>query len=161
MTQTVLKSIGVFSGSDQAIFEDYTTKRMLIKNELLLTKGRVCRSVYYILSGSFYQYQPGNIDETIIDLHTENEWMYNHSSLINQTPSTTSIKAFIESEVIELSLTNLHNLIARSSAFLQFGRIFDQGNMRMYFFDNSLKPAQKYNYIKEKNRCCPCLSRLK
>ena len=75
--------------------------------------------------------------------------MFNHVSLIDQSPSKTTIKAFTKSEVIELSLSSLHNLIANSQAFVQLGRIFNQPKNRIYLFDNSLNPTQKYNYIKE------------
>jgi hypothetical protein len=74
--------------------------------------------------------------------------MFNHSSLIKQVPSDTTIKAFEKSDVLELSLNNLHNLIARSPSFLSLGRLFDQASNRTYLFDNALSPIQKYNYIK-------------
>jgi len=149
MTQGILRDIGQFSEADMILFEKHVTKSSLNKDDLLLKDGEVCRSVFYILSGAFYQFQTGEPEDRIVDLHLQNEWMSNHTSLINQSPSRTSIKAFAKSEVIELSLDRLHELIATSQAFLQFGRIFDQGNTRVYFFDNSLNPTQKYNYIKE------------
>ena len=149
MTQNILRDIGQFSGDDVILFEKYVTKRSFNKNDLLLKEGDVCRSAFYILSGSFYQFQTGEIEDTVVDLHVQNEWMFNHTSFINQSPSKTSIKAFVRSEVIKLSLDKLHELITRSQAFLQFGRIFNQGNTRIHFFDNSLNPTQKYNHIKE------------
>ena len=149
MTQHILRDIGQFSEADFTLFEKSVTKRSFNKNDLLLKEGEVCRSAFYILSGSFYQSQMGEIEDTIVDLHLQNEWMFNHTSFINQSPSKTSIKAFTGSEVIELRLDKLHELIIQSAAFLQFGRIFDQANTRIHFFDNSLNPVQKYNYIKE------------
>ena len=149
MTQNILRDMGQFSEADAILFEKHVTKRSFNKNDQLLKEGEVCRSAFYILSGSFYQFQTGEIEDTIVDLHVQNEWMFNHMSFINQSPSKTSIKAFIRSEVIELSLSRLHELIIQSPAFLQFGRIFDQANTRIHFFDNSLNPVQKYNYIKE------------
>ena len=104
MTQNILRDIGQFSEADVILFEKYVIKRSLNKNDLLLKEGEVCRSAFYILSGSFYQFQTGEIEDTIVDLHVQNEWMFNHTSFINQSPSKTSIKAFIRSEVIELSL---------------------------------------------------------
>jgi CRP-like cAMP-binding protein len=126
MTQNILRDIGQFSEADVILFEKYVTKKSFYKNDLLLKEGEVCRSAFYILSGSFYQFQTGEIEDTIVDLHVQNEWMFNHTSFINQSPSKTSIKAFVRSDVIELSLDKLHELIARSQAFLQFGRIFDR-----------------------------------
>ncbi|WP_245562191.1 Crp/Fnr family transcriptional regulator [Niabella aurantiaca] len=121
----------------------------MAKNEILLKEGVVCQSVFYILSGAFYQYQAGEMQEQIIDLHLEGEWMFNHESLVHQSRSATSISAFVKSEVAELSLSDLHGLIAGSKAFLQMAGIFNQDGPRTYLFDHVLSPAQKYGYIQQ------------
>lgn len=149
MIQDILSDIGYFSDTDITLFEKYTTKKTCNKNDFLLKEGEVCQSVFYILSSSFSQFQSGAVVENIVDLHLQKEWMFNHQSFINQSPSKTAIKAFIKSEVIELSLGMLHSLIAKSQAFLQFGKIFNQADNRIYLFDNCLNPAQKYNCIKK------------
>lgn len=149
MIQEILFAVGQFSDAEIALFEKFITKKTLKKNDILLKEGEICKSVFYILSGSFFQFQTDEITENIIDLHLQKEWMFNHLSLIEQSPSKTAIKAFTKSEVIELSLSSLHSLIAKSQAFMQFGRIFNQPNNRIYLYDNSLNPTQKYNYIKE------------
>jgi len=147
--QEILASVGSFSSHDLLLFEEKTCRKIFKKNDLLLRQGEVCQSVYFILSGSFFQFQSDGIVEIIIDLHLPEEWMYNHPSLIDQKPSGTTIKAFEDAEVIELSLYQLHELIARSQSFLHLSKIFDQTNHRTYLFDNALSPAQKYNYIKK------------
>lgn len=147
-TQEILNGVGSFSSHDLLLFEESVVQRSFKKNDILLQQDEVCQVVYFILSGSFFQFQHKNSTETIIDLHLPNEWMYNHSSLIEQKPSNTTIKAFEDAEVIELSLNNLHGLIARSQSFLHLARIFDQTGNRTYLFDNALKPIEKYNYIK-------------
>jgi CRP-like cAMP-binding protein len=147
-TQEILNSVGQFSANDVLLFEKHTVQRSFNKNDILLHEGEICPSVYFILSGSFFQFQANGTTETIIDLHLPEEWMFNHSSLIKQVPSDTTIKAFEKSDVLELSLNNLHSLIARSQSFLSLGRLFDQAGNRTYLFDNALSPIQKYNYIK-------------
>ncbi|TCD18297.1 Crp/Fnr family transcriptional regulator [Pedobacter psychrodurus] len=147
-TQEILNSVGQFSANDVLLFEEHTIRKSFHKNDVLLHLGEICQSVYFILSGSFFQFQFNNMTETIIDLHLPQEWMFNHPSLINQVPSDTTIKAFEKSDVLELSLINLHGLIARSQSFLSLAKIFDQTNNRTYLFDNALNPIQKYNYIK-------------
>jgi len=62
-------------------------------------EGEVCKSVYYILSGSFFQFKSDEVTETIIDLHLHGEWMFNQQSLVEQSPSSTAIKAFSKSEI--------------------------------------------------------------
>jgi hypothetical protein len=102
-----------------------------------------------VLSGSFYQFLTDEAGENILDLHVQDEWMFNQTSFINQSPSKTSIRAFSNAEVLELNLYGLHELISKSQSFLQLSRILDRANTRIHFFDHSLSPAQKYNFITE------------
>lgn len=146
-TQEVLNSLGLFSNSDTALFEKHSTRKMLKKNEVLLNEGEICKSFYFILTGSFSQFQTCDIDEVIIDLHLQNEWMFNQQSLVEQIPSNTTIKAFAKSEIIELSLYSFHFLCSKSQSFLQFGKILNQSKNRTFLFDNSLGPNEKYSYI--------------
>lgn len=146
--QEILASVGTFSSRDLLLFEEKALRKIVQKNDAVLSRGEICQSVYFILSGSFFQFLSDHETEKIIDLHLPNEWMFNHPSLIGQIPSGTTIKAFEGAEVIELSLINLHELIARSQSFLSLGRVFDQAHHRTYLFDNALSPVQKYNYIK-------------
>lgn len=149
MKHAVLQDLGSFSERDLHLFDQLAVQRKVHKNELLLKEGAICRSVFYILSGAFFQYQTGEVEDTVVDLHLEQEWMFNNASLTGQVPSAAAIQAFIESEVIELPLEGLHTLIAVSTAFLQLGRIFNPDRNRTHFFDHHLSPAQKYAYIQE------------
>src|SRR5215213_9166312 len=147
--QNILASIGQFSFFDLELFENHTTQKCFNKNDVILKEGEVCQSLYFIQSGSFFQFQIKDIDEVIIDLHLESEWMFNHQSLTEQAPSKTTIKAFTKSEVIELSLKNFHALASKSLSFLQFAKILNPIHNRTYIFDNSLAPAERYEYIKK------------
>ncbi len=147
--QEILAGVGAFSLHDLLVFEEKALRKTVKKNDMLLRQGDICQYVYFILSGSFVQFHADNTGDIIIDLHLPTEWMFNHPSLIDQTPSGTTIKAFEDAEVIELSLIGLHELIGVSQSFLNLGRIFGQANHRTYLFDNALSPSQKYDYIKK------------
>ena len=146
-TAEILNSLGQFSHFDTELFIKHSTKKIFNKNEVLLNEGEVCRCFYYILSGSFSQFQTHGVDEVIVDLHLQSEWMYNQQSLTEQTPSKTTIKAFSTSEVLELSLSSFHFLCSKSQSFLQFGKILNQSQNRNFIFDNSLDPNEKYRFI--------------
>lgn len=120
---------------------------MLQRNDILLKEGAVCESFYFVLQGSFIQYQSKDIDEHIVDLHLKNEWMFNQESLTEQLPSITNIRAFSNAEIISLSLNNFHRLCAQSQAFLQFGKILNQTKYRTSLYDSSLNPSDKYQFI--------------
>lgn len=156
-SQEILNSLGQFSAIDYELFEKQSTKKILNKNEILLHEGDICTCFFYILSGSFSQFQISDMEEVIIDLHLEHEWMFNQQSLTEQTPSNTTIKAFSNAEVIELSLASFHYLCSKSQAFLQFGKILNQSQNRTFIFDNSLKPDEKYSYI---TKCKPDLAKV-
>ncbi len=147
-TQAILNDIGQFSKFDITLFEEHTTRKYLEKNEVILSKKNVCNAVYFILSGAFFQFQSDEADQQIIDLHLPGEWMFNQQSLTEQSPSNTTIIAFLKSEVIELSLSSIHCLCSKSPSFLQFGKILNQSKNRIAMFDHSLNPTQKYEYIK-------------
>jgi CRP-like cAMP-binding protein len=147
--QEILDSIGNFSSFDKSLFEKHITVIKYKKNQVLLAKGEVCQCFYFILSGAFSQFQTTDLNEVIIDLHLENEWMFNQQSLTEQSPSNTTIRAFSNAEVLELSLKTLHYLNSKSQSFLQFGKILNQSLTRTFLFDNSLKPSEKYGYINE------------
>lgn len=143
----ILNTIGQFSVSDCELFDKYTSQKTLNKNDILLKNGEVCQSFYFVLQGSFIQYQDQLINEQVVDLHLKNEWMFNQESLTAQLPSLTNIKAFSTSEILVLSLHNLHFLCAKSQAFLQFGKILNQTKHRTSLYDNLLTPSEKYQFI--------------
>lgn len=119
----------------------------LKKGEHLLNAGEICRAVYFLNRGAIYQYDEKDYQEIIIDLHIAGEWFLNQVSFVTQATSQFGIKAFEESEVYELSVFDLHKLIEGSSVFLSFGQILEQGKERKMFFDTSLTPSQKYEFI--------------
>lgn len=84
-THEILKSIGEFSNFEIELFEKCTSREIVNKNNLLLREGEICKSFYFILSGSFFQFQINEIEEVIVDLHLQNECMFNSTRLPEQT----------------------------------------------------------------------------
>ena len=150
MFSNALKTTGYYSDRDMMLFEKEVKYRQVQKDEVLLINGEVAKSVFFILKGAIYQYNLKSDNEYhIIDLHVENEWFLNHKSFVSQTPSENIIGAFTESNLLELSIESIHYLIGQSSAFLQLNKLFEGATARVYFFDNSLTPLQKYQFIFE------------
>lgn len=149
LIKKMLKQLGNFSDVETELLNNSLRKIYLAKNEVLVAEGEVSKSVYFIVKGSFYQFFINQVREgqVITDLHIENEWMFNVESLINQIPLKTTIISFEKSEVLELTLENLHKLIALSQRFLHFNKLFSTPNSKMIFYDENLNPAEKYDYI--------------
>ncbi|HYG20571.1 MAG TPA: Crp/Fnr family transcriptional regulator [Ohtaekwangia sp.] len=162
MIAEILRRNGSYSPTDEERFVQEARVRKVAKDEILVRRGEVCRSIFFNLSGAFYQYRHNDhSEEVIIDLHTPDEWFFNHVSFIGQTPSNTFVNAFVESEVLELTIESLHSLIARSSAFLQLAKVFEQATTRVHFFDHRMSPDEKYQYILDNRRALLQLFPLK
>lgn len=143
-----LNKFGIYRPEDLIHFMNSIKTRHVSKNEILLQMGQVCQSAFFIRSGSVYQYNfKDEIEENVIDLHIESEWVLNHKSFTSQTPSESIIKAFSDCEVLELTIENIHKLIAISPVFLQLGGILESSVSRVSFFDNDLTPLKKYQFI--------------
>lgn len=147
MQKTNLDHIGRFTEADFELFRKYLIPKQFSKNERLLDLGQICQSIYFILSGSAYQFRYDDIEEKVIDLHVQNEWCLGYASFISQTPSQNIIKANSETSVLELSIHTWHHLIAVSPAFLQLGKILEGALSRTHYFDHSMSPSQKYNHL--------------
>ncbi len=144
MLKTDLDKIGRFSETDFERLLKYLIPKQLRKNELLLSHNQICQSVYFISSGSAYQFRHHDIEEKVTDLHVQNEWCLSYSSFISQVPSQNSIKANSETNVLELSLHAMHELIALSPVYLQLGKILEGAISRTHYLDNSMSPSERY-----------------
>ena len=144
-----IHSLGYFTDADVALLQKETSYKKLRKGDVLLNKGEVCSAAFYLLSGSAYQFDFDDVDEKIIELHTENEWCLNTFSFINQQPSKTCLKVYDDAEVLVLSIHSIHALVAKSQVFLQLGKILDLAKDRTHFFDTSATPASKYLHLQQ------------
>jgi CRP-like cAMP-binding protein len=153
MKADFLNSFGRFSAEDKSLFEKAWTKRECTKNELILNIGDICQSVFFVAQGAFVQYNfKDDIEQNIIELHLENEWMLNQQSFVSQKPSETIIEAFTDSAIYELTIHQLHELIGKSPAFFQLGKVLEPHYSRIQLFDNSLSPLEKYQFVIQHRR---------
>lgn len=148
MYSEILRATGTYTDEEVWLFEEAVIMRHVARNEFLLQKGQVTKSMYYLLSGSIYQYRQGSeLDRNIIDLRVQSEWVFDYQSLISQRPSEIYVQTFTDCQILELSLDTVHYLTGRSIAFLQLNRVLEGGLERMKFFDQSMTPTEKYTFI--------------
>lgn len=141
---------GNFSHSEMDLLRSVLLSKEVRKGISLLKPGQICQSLYFISSGSFIQFkEKDEIDQNVIDLHVEQEWMLNQQSFVKQQPSETFIQAYTYSTVHELTITELHNLINRSPVFFQLARLLEPTPSRITLFDDQLRPAEKYKFVLE------------
>jgi len=147
MLKTDLEKVGSFSDTDFQKLIKYLIPRKLAKNEILLDQGQICQSVYFISSGSAYQFRYDDVEENVMDLHLAGEWCLNYSSFISQLPSENIIKANTETSVFELKMHAIHDLIAISPVFFQLAKILEGALLRMHYFESTMSPFEKYNHL--------------
>ena len=151
MIINALNAAGSFSDREILLFEKEVRSRHLKKGEVLFIKGNVARSLFFVLHGAVYQYVPKpHAADQIIDLHSAGEWLLSYPSFVAQAPAESSIAAFTDCDLLEMSIESIHFLIRQSQSFLQLNKIIEQATSRLYFFDHSLTPLQKYRFIFEK-----------
>lgn len=143
----ILSGVGRFSSNDITLFNSKALLRKFNRNEILLNKGGVSTSAFYIITGEAYQFNYDDIDENIIDLHTEKEWCLNHTSFVTQKPSLAIIKAYTELTVLELTIASIHELVSLSPSFFQLGSVLEQTVSRVQYFDNTNTAEEKYKLL--------------
>jgi CRP-like cAMP-binding protein len=148
MFSAILRATGTYNDRDVELFEKLANVRQLAKGEMLLMEGEVTKSMFFMLEGAVFQYRlNAEKERDIIDLHLPGDWFFNYPSLIGQKPSESCIAAFADSVVLELTLETIHYLTGKSLAFLQLNKVLEGATSRMAFFDRSLTPLEKYQFI--------------
>jgi CRP-like cAMP-binding protein len=143
----MFSALGSFSDEEQQWFMQHLQWYDVKEGAMILSEGDICDAVYFLEEGYCYQYKQEDEDEKVIDLHLPGEWIFIQQSLVRQEPSMVAIRAFQGARVARLGLKQMHALMSLAPAFLQFGRLFNQGQERLLMFDETMDPAEKYAYL--------------
>lgn len=100
-----------FSEVQQKLFTDRLHHKHLKKKEFLLSPGHISEGISFILSGSFRFYNTTENGESTLSFFTENSWVADLESLLTQLPSKNQIQALENSEIVSISLKELHQLM--------------------------------------------------
>ncbi len=121
-----IASICQFSEPEWLLIEHQLERLTVQKHAFLLREGQVCRSVFFVLEGSYRRFtnRPDGVEETV-GLHVANDWMADPASLVAQKPSDSCLQACESGVVVGLSLPAIHALIEQKPVFFQLGRLLD------------------------------------
>jgi len=140
-----LKSIGGFTDEELSLVTDRLETKSIAKNQYILNPDQICQSVCFVRSGALRQYKMVNeIDELTLNLYTENAWVMDHKSFTAQKPTENYIQATEDSEVQELTIHVIHDLIAKSPSFFRLGKILDLAQNDLNDIDHLKSPEEKY-----------------
>lgn len=108
-------------------FTSLLKSKSLAKGEFLLREGTVCRYDSFVIKGCLKAYyQDENGFEHIIDFLVEEWWANDLYSLFTQTPARSNIKAIEDSELLQISKTDLEILYQKIPKFERFFRTLFQ-----------------------------------
>ena len=101
-----------FSENEQTLFVSKLKTRTFQKNNCLLKVGQVCSVIYYVRKGALRLYHmTENGDELTLNLFSDNDWVIDFDSFMAQKPAKNTLVAFQETEVFEISIVNIHELV--------------------------------------------------
>jgi CRP-like cAMP-binding protein len=140
-----LQNLGRFSSSELDVVTSHLRCLAFAKDEYLLREEKVCQSFYFVQKGSIRGYQIGDNGEEITQhLYIAGDWVFDYQSMTSQKPSLGRIQATEDSDVLELSVYDLHNLMKRSDVFFLLGRIFQYGIGEQDIQLKSRTPKERY-----------------
>lgn len=144
---TSLQSIGRFSEQDKILITQKLQAKTLKKNEIILKNGQTCRAVWFINQGAIRQFYVTNEgDECTLNFFTTGDWILDIDSFLGQKPSENTLIACENTEILELTVFDLHALIDHSQVFLQLGKILNAPK-RPTLYDLSNVPEEKYKHL--------------
>lgn len=142
-----IDNICTLTKDEKTLLVSKLQSRSILRDEFLLRENETCQSLFFLNKGTFRQYSISESGrEKTKNLFVEGDWVFDHRSFITQQPTNTLIQALENSELFELFVYDMHDLIKASGSFFQLGSILQQTTS---FYDNvePLTPFEKYMWL--------------
>jgi CRP-like cAMP-binding protein len=115
------------TAEETEFFASLLRRKSLEAGEFLLREGDICKYESFVVKGCLKTYYlDENGFESIIDFSVEEWWADDLYSLLSQTPSRSNIKAIENTELLQISKTDLELLYQQVPKFERFFRILFQ-----------------------------------
>ncbi|MEO8516822.1 MAG: Crp/Fnr family transcriptional regulator [Flavobacterium sp.] len=102
-------------------------EKKLKKGDFFIEQGKVCKNVAYINKGTLRTFYSNEKSEGITSCFcTENNFTTSYKSFILQNPSTLSIQAIEETELLLIDYDNLQKLYSKNAVWQTIGRVFSE-----------------------------------
>jgi CRP/FNR family transcriptional regulator, anaerobic regulatory protein len=132
MYQQIIKQVSNLISLENNEMDYFLSKleiKNILKKELLLKEGTVCRNAYFINSGCLrYYYTVAGIENTG-QFFFENNWYTDYESFLQNRPSKQNIQALTDCEILCLSKTDLQQLYITVPKFERFGRLMAENSL--------------------------------
>lgn len=133
--------------------EDRMTVRQIKKNEFLVKAGEICRHVSFVNHGLLRLYYLSEGKEVSTGFIGSNEYVSEYSSFLTQSPAAMSIDALEDTEVVNLSYSDMQIGYKHFAFFERFGRKIAE---KLFISLTAqitrlltMTPEQRYQYVVE------------
>ena len=142
-----IQKLGCYSAEDITVFCSKLKQATIQKGDQLLKAGKVCRSFYFLNSGSCRLYSINEAgEESTVNFFITGDWVSDQESFVSQNPSKNNIEAFETCDVYELDVLSIHELIGQRQPFFQLGKLIGQVQPPGYVNDTR-SPDKKYEAL--------------
>ena len=117
-----LKTFGQFTDSEIETILPLFHLRRLKKHQYLLQEGDICNRDFFVLRGMLRKYSIDNHKEWISQFASEGNWINDHDSQFNQSPSNYYIDALEDSEILMVDASAINSLISSNEKFERYYR---------------------------------------
>lgn len=137
--------------TDWQAMEHRLTVQQLAKGEALVRQGEICRQVSFINSGLLRMYYLVDGREICTGFMCENNYISQYDSFLLQQPSPAFIDALEDTEVVNMSYTDMQALYRERPVFQIFGRKIAELLFIMLTSQNTrlltLTPEERYQSV--------------
>jgi CRP-like cAMP-binding protein len=148
--------IGQCIPGSEAVLEEvkpFIKERNLAKNDLLLQADTVCKKISFVSKGACIKYRNKGKKEEVTEFYLEGMLTGDYVSFIKQEPAEHYIRALEDSEVAEISYSDLNHLYTMYPPIERAGRILSEQTYckvitRMLSYQND-SPEIRYKKLVE------------
>jgi len=117
-------SIVSLTDDELSIFCDFLEVKTLNKNEFFLEQGQICNYIGFVKKGVLIYFKSmDNGNEVTTDFAFEGDWVTVNQSRLNNAPSSISIKAIEDAELLVMKQQDLSDLYIKIPKMERLGRI--------------------------------------
>jgi CRP-like cAMP-binding protein len=150
-----IKNFHATTADAEQLVSAFTTK-VVKKNEILISKGDICRYSYFICNGSVRTYFiTDDGQEATRYIALENQFITTIHSFISQTPTNEFIQASEQTELLQITYTDFKKLVetttlARDLYIKQLEVAYTTNHWRLESF-LKMSAKQRYDFLLQTN----------
>lgn len=139
------------SPESRSLLFEHIRPVQLLKGEILVEEGKICRSIYFIDKGLIRSFKDKDGKEINLDFSLEGSFVTHLKSLRKEIPADYGLQAIEPAWIWEFPKAELLDCYSRSREIESFGRqlleqlLMQQQDHTLLF--KALTPAERYQYI--------------